>query len=88
MRDYEKLMNDSGIYFGESNNASSMGIKAKNKRAEAMKDTIVRPETQTHDVYINDHHHYDDDNNFCEVTFPGWVAIMERNAMERKVKLC
>ena len=48
---------------------------AKNKRAEAMKDTIVRPETQTHDVYINDHHHYDDDNNFCEATFSGWVGF-------------
>ena len=41
MRDYEKLMNDSGSY-----NASSVDINAKNKRAEAMKDTIVRP-TQT-----------------------------------------
>ena len=72
MRDYEKLMNDSGIYFGESNNASSVDIKAKNKRAEAMKDTIVRPETQTYDAYIYDHHHYDDDNNFCEATFFGF----------------
>ena len=45
---------------------------ATNKRADAMKDTIVRPETQTHDVYINDHHHYDDDNNFCEATFFGF----------------
>ena len=30
---------------------------AKNKHAEAMKDTIVRPETQTYDAYIYDHHH-------------------------------
>ena len=53
---------------------------AKNKRAQDMKDTIVRPETQTRDVYINDHHHHDDDDNFCEATFFGFCHGEEDEA--------
>ena len=83
-------MNDHGIFldYGEEDQAEADKLQAaakrdyeklkndaKNKRAEAMKDAIVRPENQTHDVYINDHHHHDDDNNFCEDTFSGWFGF-------------
>ena len=43
-------------------------------RAAAIKDygTIVRPETQTRDAYVNDYHYHDDDDNFCEASVLGF----------------